>query len=229
MEGETYTVLVDGTSVGTATAKLGSTDSGSSHNTFNPGQNGQTGAPDQSGNQNTVGGFQDVKQSDWFASYVQYATNNKLMNGTSGTAFSPNANMSRAMLATVLYRMSGDTAQAGSRFGDVASSAYYAAAVNWAANKGIVNGTGANTFSPNASITREQLAAMLYRYAGEPDASADLSAYTDADEISSYAQKAMQWCVANGILNGKTGSALAPQATATRAECAAMLQRLAQL
>ncbi len=223
VEGETYTVLVDGTSVGTATAKLGSTGSGSSNSILDPGQNGQ------SGTQNTVGGFQDVNPSDWFASYVQYATNNKLMNGTSGTAFSPNANMSRAMLATVLYRMSGDTAQAGSRFSDVASSAYYAAAVNWAANKGIVNGTGANTFSPNVSITREQLAAMLYRCAGEPDASADLSAYKGAGEISSYAQKAMQWCVANGILNGKTGSALAPQATATRAECAAMLQRLAQL
>ena len=234
-EGETYTVLVDGASVGTATAKLGTTDS-SSNSTFNPGQNGnqnqngqQGGQNNANGSQNIVGSFKDVPQNSWFADSVQYVVNNKLMNGTSGTAFSPNANMSRAMLATVLYRMSGDTAQAGSRFGDVASSAYYAAAVNWAANKGIVNGTGANTFSPNANITREQLAAMLYRYAGEPDATADLSAYKDAGAISSYAQKAMQWCVANGILNGKTGSNLAPQATATRAECAAMLQRFAQL
>ena len=144
------------------------------------------------------------------------------MNGTSTTAFSPNENMSRAMLATVLYRMSGETAEADSSFGDVSSSAYYAAAVNWASSKGIVNGTGADAFSPNASITREQLAAMLYRYAGEPSVSADLSAYTDAE-------KAVEWCVAKGILSGKSATRLAPQDTATRAECAAMLQRFAVL
>ena len=219
-EGETYTVLVDGTSVGTATAKLGTTDSSSSSSTFNPGQNGS---------QSTVGSFKDVPQNSWFAGAVQYVTSSSLMNGTSSTAFSPNANMSRAMLATVLYRMSGDTAQANSSFRDVSSSAYYAATVSWAADKGIVNGTGTNTFSPNANITREQLAAMLYRYAGEPDGSADLSAYTDAGSVSSYAEKAVQWCVKNGILTGKTSTTLAPKATATRAECATMLQRFANL
>lgn len=125
--------------------------------------------------------------------------------------------------------MSGETAEAGSSFGDVSSSAYYAAAVNWASSKGIVNGTGADAFSPNASITREQLAAMLYRYAGEPSVSADLSAYTDAVSISPYAEKAVEWCVAKGILSGKSATRLAPQDTATRAECAAMLQRFAVL
>lgn len=230
-EGETYTVLVDGTSVGTATAKLGTADSSSSNSTFNPGQGGQNGGQTANGSQNqtTVGGFKDVLQNSWFANAVQYVTSNNLMNGTSSTAFSPNANMSRAMLATVLYRMSGDTAQAGSAFRDVSPSAYYAAAVNWASNKGIVNGTSASTFSPNANITREQLAAMLYRYAGEPDGSADLSAYTDAGSVSAYAQKAVQWCVKNGILTGKTANTLAPKATATRAECATMLQRFATL
>lgn len=213
-EGETYTVLVDGTSVGTATAKLG-TSSGSS-SSLGPNQNG-------------VSGFQDVGQNDWFADAVKYVSENKLMNGTSTTAFSPNGNMSRAMLATVLYRMSGETAEAGSSFGDVSSSAYYAAAVSWASSKGIVNGTGADAFSPNASITREQLAAMLYRYAGEPSVSADLSAYTDAVSISPYAEKAVEWCVAKGILSGKSATRLAPQDTATRAECAAMLQRFAAL
>jgi len=133
------------------------------------------------------------------------------------------------MLATVLYRMSGETAEADSSFGDVSASAYYAAAVNWASSKGIVNGTGADAFSPDASITREQLAAMLYRYAGEPSVSADLSAYTDAVSISPYAEKAVEWCVAKGILNGKSATRLAPQDTATRAECAAMLQRFAAL
>ena len=221
-EGETYTVLVDGASVGTATAKLGtsSSDGGS----FAPGQNQNGGA--QPGG---VSGFGDVPQTSWFADAVKYVSENKLMNGTSTTAFSPNENMSRAMLATVLYRMSGETAEADSSFGDVSSSAYYAAAVNWASSRGIVNGTGADAFSPNASITREQLAAMLYRYAGEPSVSADLSAYTDAVSISPYAEKAVEWCVAKGILSGKSATRLAPQDTATRAECAAMLQRFAAL
>ncbi len=226
-EGETYTVLVDGTSVGTATAKLGTADSSNSNSNFNPGQGGPNG--NQNGNQATVGSFKDVPQNSWFANAVQYVTSNNLMNGTSTTAFSPNANMSRAMLATVLYRMSGDSAQAGTTFRDVSSSAYYAAAVNWASEKGIVNGTSATTFSPNKNITREQLAAMLYRYAGEPDGSADLSAYTDAGSVSAYAEKAVQWCVKNGILTGKTSTTLAPKATATRAECATMLQRFANL
>ena len=219
-EGETYTVLVDGTSVGTATAKLGTTSNSGSF------------APDENRNgaqQGSVSGFGDVPQNSWFADAVKYVSENKLMNGTSTTAFSPNGNMSRAMLATVLYRMSGETAEAGSSFGDVSSSAYYAAAVSWASSKGIVNGTGADAFSPNASITREQLAAMLYRYAGEPSVSADLSAYTDTVDISPYASKAVEWCVAKGILSGKSATRLAPQDTATRAECAAMLQRFAAL
>ena len=221
-EGETYTVLVDGASVGTATAKLGtSTSDGGS---FAPGQNQNGGA--QPGG---VSGFGDVPQTSWFADAVRYVTGKSLMNGTSTTAFSPNENMSRAMLVTVLYRMSGETAEAGSSFGDVSSSAYYAAAVNWASSKGIVNGTDRGMFSPDLSITREQLAAMLYRYAAEPSVSADLSAYTDAVSISPYAEKAVEWCVAKGILSGKSATRLAPQDTATRAECAAMLQRFAVL
>ena len=220
-EGETYTVLVDGTSVGTATAKLGTSTS-----------DGGSFAPDENRNgaqQGSVSGFGVVSQNDWFADAVKYVSENKLMNGTSTTSFSPNGNMSRAMLATVLYRMSGETAEADSSFGDVSSSAYYATAVSWASSKGIVNGTGADAFSPNASITREQLAAMLYRYAGEPSVSADLSAYTDTVDISPYASKAVEWCVAKGILSGKSATRLAPQDTATRAECAAMLQRFAAL
>ena len=227
-EGETYTVLVDGASVGTATAKLGT--SSSSSGSLGPDQNGgQPGSDQQNGQQGGVSGFQDVGQNDWFASAVRYVTGKSLMNGESTTAFAPNENMSRAMLATVLYRMSGETAEADSSFRDVSSSAYYAAAVNWASSEGIVNGTGADVFSPNASITREQLAAMLYRYAGEPSVSADLSAYTDTVDISPYASKAVEWCVAKGILSGESATRLAPQDTATRAECAAMLQRFAAL
>lgn len=212
-EGETYTVLVDGTSVGTAEAKLGTTDSSSSMGTFKPGQGGQ---PNQNGSQDTVGSFKDVPQNSWFASAVQYVTSNSLMNGTSTTAFSPSANMSRGMLMTVLARYAGESTEGG--------TVWYEKGMNWAKNKGISDGS-----APNRNITREQLAAMLYRYAGEPDGAADLSAYTDAGSVSAYAEKAVQWCVKNGILTGKTSSTLAPKATATRAECAAMLQRFASL
>ena len=212
-EGETYTVLVDGTSVGTAGAKLGTTDSSSSMSTFKPGQGGQ---PNQNGSQATVGSFKDVPQNSWFASAVQYVTSNSLMNGTSTTAFSPSATMSRGMLMTVLARYAGESTEGG--------TVWYEKGMNWAKNKGISDGS-----APNRNITREQLAAMLYRYAGEPDGAADLSVYTDAGSVSAYAEKAVQWCVKNGILTGKTSSTLAPKATATRAECAAMLQRFAAL
>lgn len=212
-EGEAYTVLVDGTSVGTAEAKLGTTDSSSSMSTFKPGQGGQ---PNQNGSQATVGSFKDVPQNSWFASAVQYVTSNSLMNGTSTTAFSPSANMSRGMLMTVLARYAGESTEGG--------TVWYEKGMNWAKSKGVSDGS-----APNRDITREQLAAMLYRYAGEPDGAADLSAYTDAGSVSAYAEKAVQWCVKNGILTGKTSSTLAPKATATRAECAAMLQRFAAL
>lgn len=212
-EGETYTVLVDGASVGTAEAKLGTADSSSSMSTFKPGQGGQ---PNQNGSQATVGSFKDVPQNSWFASAVQYVTSNSLMNGTSTTAFSPNATMSRGMLMTVLARYAGESTEGG--------TVWYEKGMNWAKSKGVSDGS-----APNRNITREQLAAMLYRYAGEPDGAADLSAYTDAGSVSAYAEKAVQWCVKNGILTGKTSSTLVPKATATRAECAAMLQRFAAL
>lgn len=212
-EGEKYTVLVDGTSVGTAEAKLGTADSSSSNLNFKPGQGGQ---PNQNGSQATVGSFKDVPQNSWFAGAVQYVTSNSLMNGTSTTAFSPSATMSRGMLMTVLARYAGESTEGG--------TVWYEKGMNWAKSKGVSDGS-----APNRNITREQLAAMLYRYAGEPDGAADLSAYTDAGSVSAYAEKAVQWCVKNGILTGKTSSTLAPKATATRAECAAMLQRFAAL
>ena len=210
-EGETYTVLVDGASVGTATAKLGT--SSSSSGSLGPDQNGGQPGSDR---QNGVSGFQDVGQNDWFADAVKYVSENKLMNGTSTTAFSPNGNMSRGMLMTVLARYAGESTDGG--------TVWYEKGMNWAKNKGVSDGS-----APNASITREQLAAMLYRYAGEPSVSADLSAYTDTVDISPYASKAVEWCVAKGILSGKSATRLAPQDTATRAECAAMLQRFAAL
>lgn len=208
-EGETYTVLVDGASVGTATAKLGtsSSDGGS----FAPVRI-RTAAHSRAAFPASV----TFRRPAGSRTPVKYVSENKLMNGTSTTAFSPNGNMSCGMLMTVLARYAGESTDGG--------TVWYEKGMNWAKNKGVSDGS-----APNASITREQLAAMLYRYAGEPSVSADLSAYTDAVSISPYAEKAVEWCVAKGILSGKSATRLAPQDTATRAECAAMLQRFAAL
>ena len=140
-EGKTYTVLVDGTSVGTAEAKLGTTDSSSSIGTFKPGQGGQ---PNQNGSQATVGSFKDVPQNSWFASAVQYVTSNSLMNGTSTTAFSPSATMSRGMLMTVLARYAGESTEGG--------TVWYEKGMNWAKNKGISDGSAPNAeYHPRAA------------------------------------------------------------------------------
>ena len=212
-EGETYTLLVDGETVETAEAVLGvSNDTGM-------------------GGQPSGGtGFRDVQADAWYADAVQYVVSEGLMNGTDADAFSPDASMSRAMLVTVLYRLSGEPAVSqDSGFADVAADAYYADAVSWATEQGIVTGTSQTAFSPDESVTREQMAALLYRYAGEPSAAGDLSAYADADSVSAYASDAMAWCVENGVLNGTDGSRLEPAASATRAEVAAVLQRFAAL
>ena len=166
----------------------------------------------------------------WYADAVQYVVSEGLMNGTDAATFSPDAPMSRAMLVTVLYRLSGEPAVSqDSGFADVASDAYYADAVSWAVGEGIVTGTSQTTFSPDESVTREQMAVLLYRCAGEPSTAGDLSAHADAENISDYAAEAMSWCVENGILNGTDGGRLAPAASATRAETAAVLQRFAAL
>lgn len=212
-EGETYTLLVDGETVETAEAVLGvSNDTGM-------------------GGQPSGGtGFRDVQADAWYADAVQYVVSEGLMNGTDAAAFSPDTSMSRAMLVTVLYRLSGEPAVSqDSGFADVAADAYYADAVSWATEQGIVTGTSQTAFSPDESVTREQMAALLYRYAGEPSAAEDLSAYAYADSVSAYASDAMAWCVENGVLNGTDGSRLEPAASATRAEVAAVLQRFAAL
>ena len=151
------------------------------------------------------------------------------MSGESTNTFAPNASMTRGMLATVLYRLAGQpetTAQ--TTFADVTAGAYYADAVAWAAEQSVIAGTSDTAFSPEQAITREQLAAMLYRYAGSPATEGSLSAYTDAAQVSAYAEDALCWCVENGILTGTSTDTLSPQATATRAEVAAVLQRMNQ-
>jgi hypothetical protein len=131
------------------------------------------------------------------------------------------------MLATLLYRIAGEPSVEGleNPFTDVAEGTYYTNAVIWAADKGIVTGKTADTFAPTAAITRQEMVTMLWRFAEKPEAEADLSAYTDAASVSTYAQVAMAWAVENGIISGMTATTLAPAGTANRAQIATVLMR----
>ena len=152
-----------------------------------------------------------------------------LMNGTGETEFSPSLSATRGMIVTILYRLAGSPAvTAASGFTDVAPGAYYADAVAWAAANGIVNGYGNDTFGPNDNVTREQFAAILWRYADSPAASGTLDGFTDAGQISNYAVDAMHWAVEQGVVNGKGNGVLDPKGSAVRAEAAAMLMRYLQ-
>lgn len=175
--------------------------------------------------------FTDVNANDWFDDSVKYVYENGLMNGTSADKFSPNSSLTRAMLVTVLYRAEGSPATNKSiPFGDVDMGAYYADAVIWAKQNGIVNGVTENDFAPNANITREQIAAILHRYASfkgyDMSASAELTGFADAKSVSEYAVEAMKYAVGAGIINGKTATTVNPLDNATRAEIATILQRL---
>lgn len=173
--------------------------------------------------------FTDVSTSDWFYDDVAFVYENGLFSGTDSRSFSPNASMTRAMLVTVLYRLEGEPTVTGrSSFTDVRSGTYYEKAVIWAAANGIVTGTDSTSFSPDAKVTREQLAAILYRYAQyrklDTDASAKLNSFTDADSVSAYASEALGWAVSEGLINGASGK-LMPKGDATRAQVAAILHR----
>lgn len=173
--------------------------------------------------------FTDVSTSDWFYDDVAFVYENGLFSGTDSRSFSPNASMTRAMLVTVLYRLEGEPTVTGrSSFTDVRSGAYYEKAVIWAAANGIVTGTDSTSFSPDAKVTREQLAAILYRYAQyrklDTDASAKLNSFTDAGSVSAYASEAFGWAVSEGLINGASGK-LMPKGDATRAQVAAILHR----
>ena len=176
--------------------------------------------------------FTDVRETDWFYDDVVFAYENGLFSGTTATTFSPYAPMTRAMLVTVLYRLEGEPAVTGrSGFSDVTIGSYYEAAVTWAADNGIVNGTSAVTFSPSENVTREQMAAILCRYAQYKQygtsASASLSAFSDAAAVSTYAKAPLSWAVAEKLVNGTDGKLL-PRASATRAQVAAILHRFVE-
>ena len=171
--------------------------------------------------------FLDLDGTQWYADGVDDIVDRGLMNGTGPVTFEPDSTMTRAMLVTVLWRSAGSPNEGTNGFTDVPADQWYTQAVAWAAQNGIVNGVGNNKFDPDAKITREQLAAVLYRYAGkvgmDVTARADLKLFPDAGSVSAYATDALSWCVANGIVNGtlEHGTAyLDPQGSATRAQVA---------
>ena len=174
--------------------------------------------------------FGDVKSADWFYNDVKYVYEKGMMAGTAADVFAPNATTTRAMIVTILYRLEGSPAVTGtSAFVDVPAGQWYTDAVNWAAANQIVKGTSATTFAPNDSITREQMAAILYRYAQykgyDVTKKADLSGYSDNSQISAYAKDALAWANAAKLINGVTNTTLAPQGNATRAQVSAILHR----
>lgn len=175
--------------------------------------------------------FTDVDTAKWYHLSVDYVLTHKMMNGVSSRAFAPNANLTRGMLVQILYNLEGKPKGTAANFSDVQADAWYAEAVGWAASNKVVTGYADGTFRPNAAVTREQAAAILYRYAQSKgiDVSVgentNILSYVDVQQASEYAIPALQWAVGAGVLNGKNGSRLAPTGTATRAEIAAIMQR----
>ena len=175
--------------------------------------------------------FTDVDTAKWYHLSVDYVLTHKMMNGVSSRAFAPNANLTRGMLVQILYNLEGKSKGTAANFSDVQADAWYAEAVGWAASNKVVTGYADGTFRPNAAVTREQAAAILYRYARSKgiDVSVgentNILSYVDVQQASEYAIPALQWAVGAGVLNGKNGGRLAPTGTATRAEIAAIMQR----
>lgn len=174
--------------------------------------------------------FTDVTASNvgsWAADSIDFCADNDLVNGKSTYSFAPKDNLTRGQLVAILYRAAGSPSVTGTTnpFNDVKTGDYYYNAVLWAYKNDVVNGTGAGKFSPNANVTREQIAAILYRYMGSPAATGSLSGYTDRSKISSWATTAMQWAIGKGYITGTSSTTLDPRGQATRAQAAVMLHR----
>ena len=216
--------------------------SGSSGGSHRPNNNGGTTTkpttPEKPGTTTTPGSktitaaninsvFADVQNDAWYSEAIAYVYNQGIMNGTE-KGFEPDATTTRAMLVTMLYRLAGEPATGAVKFGDVAAGQWFSDAIAWAAANGVVNGYSETRFAPNAAITREQLAAILYRFAQfkgyDVSVKGDLSSFSDSAAVSGWAQEAMQWAVGSGIINGDN-NALKPAGDATRAEVAMMLMR----
>ncbi len=173
--------------------------------------------------------FTDVNTSLWYHEEIDYVVENGLMNGDSPTTFAPQRELSRAELAQILYNKEGRPAVEGDMvFADVPAGEWFYPAILWANQEEVVGGDSPTTFVPNRAITREELAVMLYRYAGKPAASGSLKDFTDGDEVSTWAEDAMVWAVTEGIISGDTPTTLDPGDGATRAEAAAMLMRFCE-
>ena len=175
--------------------------------------------------------FTDVPTSAWFYDSVRNVYENYIMNGVSPTLFQPNGTMSRAMVATVLWRLEGEPEMDDtSVFTDVPRGQWYTQAITWAYEQGIITGYGGGRFGPQDNVTRQQLAAMLFRYAKTMDLDggerASLSAYRDQGQVADWAREAFAWAVAKGHINGTSPTTLSPTGTATRAQCAAILTRM---
>ena len=236
--GTDYT-LSSGGSTATATAQTGTSQSGTGgmqpggspdrqpgNGQEQPGQRPGP-APGQSGSR-----FSDVSSDSWYSAAVQYVCDAGLMFGTGNRTFSPDTAATRGMIVTILYRLEGSPAAGDPSFQDVASGDYDAAAVAWAAQNGIVNGYSSTRFGPEDAITREQLAAILYRYANykgyNTSSQTSLAGYTDGSSVADYARAPVAWAVQSGIINGVGSSRLSPASGATRAQAAAVLMRLCQ-
>ena len=176
--------------------------------------------------------FTDVSEGAWYYDAVRYVCEKGMMNGVAEGVFAPNSTTNRAMIVTILYRLENEPAASGSSFTDVPSGQWYSNAVAWAAANGIVNGVTDTTFAPNRPITREQMAAILYRYAAwkgcDVSGQIDLSGYTDAASVSTYAKEALAWANAEGLITGVTGTTLRPAGSAVRSQVATILMRLCE-
>ena len=219
--------------------------------TENSTQSNSDSSANSNGNSNSIGGFvtkpvtynpsgtasgwnnpfKDISENDWYFDTVKYIYQAGLMSGTSANTFAPNEDVTRAMFVTVLYRREGQPQTSASNFTDIEAGSWYEKAISWASANGIVNGATENEFEPDANITREQISAIMHRYAqykgfdvtvGE---TADITSYTDAAAVSEYAVDAMKYVVGSGLINGKTATTLNPADNATRAEIAIILQR----
>ena len=175
--------------------------------------------------------FNDVKESDWYFDAVKYVNVNKLMGGTSASTFAPNEKLTRAMFVTILYRLENEPSiKSDVKFNDVDENTWYTNAVAWAYENGIAYGVSEKDFAPNANITREQIATIMYRYStyksySTKSSEISISSYKDADTISEFAFEAMEYAVESGLINGKTATTLNPKDNATRAEIAIIIQR----
>ena len=196
------------------------------------GEDSSTQKPDEGPDYNSVAlPFVDVNAADWFCEAVRYVYARGMMSGTGANTFSPGGTTTRAMIVTILHRLEGTPAAAGSAFTDVPAGQYYAQAVGWASSVGVVNGYGDGTFQPDAPITREQMAAILCRYAQykgvDVSRRADLTRFPDSAKVSPYAAEPMGWAVESGLITGMDGQ-LAPGGSATRAQVATILMRLCE-